>query len=492
MNAEINLRDFMHLAPVLFVSLWGCLVLLASTLNRGSSRHLGPLSLVGIVMGIGVCVWSWVDHPNPATHMFGGMMLTDRFALFLDVVMLAAGGLTVLTAQSYLDEHELAQDEFFALLVLAIAGMMLMVHSGNFVMLLIGLETMSLAVYSLVACWDGKRVSAEAGIKYFIMGAVASAFLVYGIALIYGASGQTGLLAIAAAADGLAGNALFVLGMLMVLGAMAFKVALVPFHMWAPDAYEGAPTPVTGFMAAAVKAAGFGALLRVVSSAFGDEAFSFGSTGWTNVFWTLALLTMTVGNVAALRQHNIKRMLAYSSISHAGYLMIGVVAAPLAASLDYGAVLFYLLTYAVSTLGAFSVVAWVGRRDEERVSLDDWAGLAKDHPVVALAMTIFLLSLAGIPPTGGFFAKLYLFRVALDHPQLLILVIGAALNSVVALYYYLRPVVQMYFRDGASRPTPLATPALQIGLAISVVLVLALGLLPGSALDWAAASIIAR
>ena len=283
---------------------------------------------------------------------------------------------------------------------------------------------------------------------------------------------------------------LFWVGMYLVLGAMAFKVALVPFHMWVPDAYEGAPSPVTGFMAAAVKAAGFAALLRLTSVAFAAAPLSQGPGGWTQAFYLLSLLTMTVGNVAALRQHNIKRMLAYSSVAHAGYVLIGVIATAEQGE-SLGAVLYYLLAYAVTTVGAFAVVAWIGRRDKESLLLDSWAGIGARHPAVGLAMMLFLLSLAGVPPTAGFFAKFYLFRAALDQPQLLPLVVVAALNSVAALYYYLRPIVAMYFRREARTPQrPLTASSIHWTLMLCAALVLLLGLLPGWPLHWAASSLI--
>lgn len=490
MIPALNIDDFVQLAPVIFVALWACFVLLASVLGAGKSRQLGALAAMGLVFGALLCIWSWRTHDIAAVQLFAGMVVIDRFALFIDVLVLAIALLTVLISNAYLEEHGFTDEAFYPLLILAVSGMMMMVHAASFVLLVIGLETMSLAVYALVASWVGKRTSAEAGIKYFLMGAVASAFLLYGIALLYGATGETNLTALARKVDGLAGNPLMVLGMFMVLGALAFKVALVPFHMWAPDAYEGAPTPITGFMAAAVKVAGFGALLRVMRSVFDASALTFGSTGWWHIFWVLSALTMTVANVAALRQHNIKRMLAYSSISHAGYLLIGVMATGYAPS-ELAPVLYYLLAYSLTTVGAFGVVAWLGSRDAERVSLDEWAGLARHHPLAALTMTLFLLSLAGIPPTVGFFAKFYLFRSALEHPRMVGLVVIAAINSIVSLYYYLKPVVAMYFRDGATAPEPLVSSSVTIALGISAVLVLLLGLVPGPSLGWAIASLAA-
>jgi len=269
--------------------------------------------------------------------------------------------------------------------------------------------------------------------------------------------------------------------MLLILVALAFKVAAVPFHMWAPDAYEGAPTPVTAFMAAGVKAAGFAVIVRMFSTAFSKVELAYGNAGWAQIFAVLAVATMTLGNLSALRQDNIKRMLAYSSISHAGYLMLGVVAMgnASAASGARAAIVFYLITYVFTTVGSFGVVAWMSSKHDERLQLDSWAGLASRHPAAAIAMTIFMLSLAGIPPTGGFFGKLYVFRAALDHSDLTWLVVVAVLNSVVSAYYYLRVITAMYFREVGREPRPIMSVPMTAALALAAIGTLGLGLLPG-------------
>ena len=496
MTGLIKASDFLHCLPILIVAGWACITLLADALGKGRSPHLWPLAAMGLVISLGVTCAYWVMYKTPVTGVFGGMIMVDRFALFLDAVFILSGILTVLISGPYFKEHRTSYGEFSSLVQLVIVGMMMLVHSGDFVMLLIGLETMSLGVYAMVASWRGNARSAEAGFKYFIMGAVGSAFLIYGMALVYGKTGQTGLMDIAAmvAADkgtamyGLKGSPLFILGMFMMLGAMGFKIALVPFHAWTPDAYEGAPSSVTGFMAAAVKAAGFGALLRVFMLVFGDGSFVFGPMGWGNIMWVLAILTMTVGNIAALRQDNIKRMLAYSSISHAGYLLIGVISVGVIPDANNGPVLFYLLAYTFTTLGAFGMIAWIGSADRERVGLEDWRGLGARHPLAALAMTLFLLSLAGMPPTAGFFAKFYIFRQALTHDSLLVLVIIGALNSVISIYYYLKPVVAMYFQDEVTPVSPIRSGAITFALVVAAIFVLVMGLMPGQYLAWADAS----
>jgi NADH-quinone oxidoreductase subunit N len=269
-------------------------------------------------------------------------------------------------------------------------------------------------------------------------------------------------------------------------------VAAAPFHMCAPDAYEGAPTPVTAFMAAAVKAAAFTAVLRVFLTALDVPELRNGTMSWVYVLSGLAILTMTVGNVAALRQENIKRLLAYSSVAHAGYLLVGVVAAGTVGAEGRAAVLYYLLAYTFTTIGAFGMVAWIGRRGDERLLLDDWSGLASRHPAAALAMTVFLLSLGGIPPTAGFFGKFYIFKAALGNPELLPLVIIAVLNSVVSIYYYLRVVMAMYFREPTREPAPLHSASAVVALVVAVFFVLQMGLQPGRYLEYAAKSILGQ
>jgi len=310
-------------------------------------------------------------------------------------------------------------------------------------------------------------------------------------------TGTTSLAGIRAAAAGVSSQPLFLIGELMLIVALGFKVAAVPFHMWAPDAYEGAPTPVTAFMAAGVKAAGFTAVLRLFLTAFGGDVLPFGRMGWGSILAVLAAATMTLGNIAALRQENVKRLLAYSSIAHAGYLLIGVVAAGVgAADTARPALGFYLLAYTFTTIGAFGVVAWIGSRNDERLLVDDWAGLAARHPGAALGMTVFLLSLGGMPPTAGFFGKFYVFRAAMQtyDDQLLWLVVVGVLNSVVSVAYYLRIVMAMYFREPTRELAPLGRPAVALNLALVVcaLFVLEMGLLPGYWLSLAGSSVMSE
>jgi NADH-quinone oxidoreductase subunit N len=484
MTFDIN--QLFAYSPMLILIGMGCVILLAETFIQGKARSgLAWLGVAGCIAALAAIGVSWTEASTPSSH-FDGMLTVDRMSLYLDAAFVVAALLTLLFAPPYLREQGFEFGEFYALVLFATAGMVMVVHATSLVSLLIGIETMSLAAYVLTGCARRSLRSAEGAMKYFLMGAFATGFLVYGIALVYGATGgELTYAGIAAKTSAASKMPIFFLGEYFILVALVFKVAAVPFHMWAPDAYEGAPTPVTGFMAAGVKAAAFGALIRLLGTAFSSPLMVFDFTGWASALSVLAALTMTLGNLAAIRQDNIKRMLAYSSIAHAGYLLIGVVASGLGVADAKPAVLFYLLAYTFTTLGVFGVVAWIGSRSDERLYIDDWAGLGAARPAVALAMTLFLLSLGGVPPVGGFFAKFYLFRAAMQAPQLYWLVVVGVLNSLVSVYYYLRVVVAMYFRDAARPLSPIDAPSMRAGLLLTALVVVLLGIFPSSFVDWA-------
>jgi NADH-quinone oxidoreductase subunit N len=475
--------------PMLILIGMGCVIVLAETFMQGrEGGGLVWLGVAGCLASFLALVAQWPEAASPATH-FQGMLVLDRTALYLDGAFLAAALLTLLFASPYLREHGFEFGEFYALVLFAAAGMMMTVHATHLVSLLIGIETMSLAAYVLTGCWRRSLRSTEGAMKYFLMGAFATGFLVYGMALVYGTTGgEMSYAGIAGKVGDAAKNPMFFLGEYFIIIGLAFKVAAVPFHMWAPDAYEGAPTPVAGFMAAGVKAGAFGAIVRLLDSAFGNPLLVFDVTGWASVLSVLAALSMILGNLAAIRQENVKRLLAYSSIAHAGYLLIGVVAGGLGVAGAKPAVLFYLLTYTFTTLGAFGVVAWIGNRQDERLFVEDWAGVGSARPAVALAMTLFLLSLGGVPPTGGFFGKFYVFRAAMETPQLYWLVVLGVLNSVVSVYYYLRIVVAMYFREPMRQLAPIQSPSMRAGLIITAAAVVILGVFPGTFVEWAGAT----
>jgi NADH-quinone oxidoreductase subunit N len=429
----------------------------------------------------------------------------NTFGLFWTVVVVLSALLTVLISVDHMRAQGAAHGEYYALLSFAAAGMITIALAADLIVLFIGIEMMSLSVYVLAGI---KRVSpygAEAALKYFVMGAVSSAILLYGIALLYGAGGTTNLAALGAhfaQHPPTAANLIPYAALLLLIAGFGFKVAAVPFHLWTPDAYEGAPTPVTAFMAAGVKAASFAAFFRVLLMVFDGDGFRAMALPWEQAVVVLAVLTMTVGNLIALNQDNVKRMLAYSSIAHAGYLLLAFLPvehfalAGAGGGVDGGArfavpssaLFYYLFVYAVANLGAFGVIALLGAKGEEDANLGRLSGLARRRPVAAVVLTICLLSLAGIPPTAGFVGKWVLFRDVLKvgDGQYLWLVIVAVLNSLVSVYYYLRPTVAMYFHPTPSpRPALLRTTAGMLAVVLAALITLHAGILPGRYLNAA-------
>jgi NADH-quinone oxidoreductase subunit N len=471
--------------PLLAMVGGGALLLLLEAFASGGGRRWlmhAALLVSGAALFATWIVWRRVSEFGPVA-LYDGMLLADKFSLFLCLVFIAATLLATLISADFFREHAILYGELYALLHFTTAGMMILAMAGDLVTVFLGIETMSLGAYVMTGAFRRQKRPSEAAMKYFLTGAFATGLLLYGIALVYGATGTTDLAAIQKSTAAQT-QPIFLIGEMMLIAALGFKIAAVPFHMWAPDAYEGAPTPITGYMAAGIKAAGIAGILRVFLTGFGGDALPFGQLGWATVLSILSIASMVVGNVAALRQENVKRLLAYSSIAHAGYLLLGVVAAGIggdAVDVPRSALLYYLMAYTFTTLGAFGVVAWVGRHGDERQLIDDWAGLSARHPAVALAMTIFLLSLGGIPPTGGFFGKFYVFRAAMEPDgQLLWLVVAGVLNSVVSVYYYLRIVVAMYFREPTRDAKPISSRSMGAAIGICAVVVLLMGVVPSS------------
>ena len=480
------------LSPLLVVGVAALLLMLVEALStRRGGLALGAASVLLAGAAWAGCLWLIGPEAIGDVSSLAPWLIIDRLSLFFDMILCLGGALSVLLAGGYMPEHNLERGEFYALILFATLGAMILAAAGDALSLFLGLETMSIGAYAMTAFRRSNPRSSEGALKYFLLGSFAAAILLYGFALLYGATGHTDLAGIGAAIHtSAAHNPILLVGAVLVLVGVAFKVSAVPFHAWTPDAYEGAPTPATTFMAVAVKAGAFAMLLRVLMLAFHDAAWTSWASGWPPVVATLAALTMTVANLVAGRQESVKRMLAYSSIAHAGYLLVGVTAMMNDPGEAGASVLFYLLGYVVSTAGAFGALILCGSRGREAVSYEDLSGLGRRHPAVAIAFSLFLLSLAGIPPTVGFFGKWFVFKAAIDA-GLYWLAALALVNSVVGAYYYLRVLVYMYMREpsaGAPVAVPMRSWYVSTALILSAVLVLALGLMPTRYLDMAVAA----
>jgi NADH-quinone oxidoreductase subunit N len=476
--------DLRPILPMLMLAVTAGLVLVLDLVPpRERKDHLGFISALGVVAALIMTYWMTFATGGAELRAFRGMVVMDAYALFFNIIIGYATGLVLLLSMDYMRREGVESGEFYILVLLSSLGMMLMASAGDLIIIFLGLETMSISLYVLAGFFRARLEAGEASMKYFLIGAFASGFFLYGIALIFGATGTTNLDRIAnAVAAGAGRDPMLVIGLGLLLVGFGFKISSVPFHMWAPDVYEGAPTSVTAFIATGSKAAAFAALLRVLLTAMRGAPVD-----WPMLLWVLAVLTMTVGNVVALAQLNLKRMLAYSSIAHVGYMLVGVVAG---GALGNGSVLFYLLVYTFTTAGAFGAILVLERAGHEAVRLEDFGGLATRHPLVALALSIFLLSLIGIPPTAGFVGKFYLFGAAVKSGYVWLAVIGV-LNSAAAAYYYLRLIVYMYMREPEGAPTVLA-PSLSGALALVVALwgVVQLGVAPGPLFDLAQAAVV--
>jgi NADH-quinone oxidoreductase subunit N len=474
-------EQFDAVIPVICVALAGLVVLLAESFRAKNERMpIGGLPIIGLVGAAVACVLLWDRVPTPTSF---GVVTADNFSLFVNLVIIASGILTVVFASQTLERDRIPAGEFYALLMFAIVGMMLMVQATDLLLLFLALETMSIAVYVLTGIRRDQAASTEAAFKYFLLGAFASAFFLYGIAFTYGIAGSTSLDVIGStiAARSMSGNPMILLAIGLLIVGFGFKVAAVPFHMWSPDAYEGAPAVVTGFMSTGVKAAAVAAFARVFVDHV-DLMIGY----WAPVLSVIAAATMIVGTVLGVAQTSLKRMLAYSSIAHAGYLLLGIIAGT---DLGKAAILYYLAAYAITNLGAFGVIALLGSRERDNDDLRDYAGLWYSHPGLATLMTISLLSLGGFPPTAGFIAKWYVFSAAVDAGYYTLAIIGV-LSSVVSVFFYLRIVVMMYMSERDARPLPAPVTAVALtGLALSIAGILYLGILPSLVIDFARASV---
>jgi NADH-quinone oxidoreductase subunit N len=465
--------DYIRILPELVLAVFGMIVMVLDPLmdERRSQRTLGVLALAGSLTALLATLFQ-SQYPGLG---FWNMVRVDSFSVFFHFLVASVTAVVILTSYEYMEVQEIRAGEYYALVLFGALGMSLMSSAVELVLIFIALEISSISTYILAGFRRRAAISSESSVKYFLLGSFATAFFLYGVALMFGATGSTSIKVIGDALRLGGVPILAYVGVALMFVGLGFKVAAAPFHVWTPDVYEGAPSPVVGFMSTAPKAAAFAVLLRIM--------FEVDAPGRVWLIWVVAALSMTLGNIGALVQDNVKRLLAYSSIAQAGYLLVAFAALP---NNGIPAAMFYTATYAAMNVGAFAVISHIGGEGERYVTIEDYEGLGRRSPLLAATLTIFLLSLIGIPITGGFFAKFYVFSAALQANLVGLVIIGV-LNSAVASYYYLRLIVAMYMRDPREDlPLPRIPLGLGTALAISLVATIYLGVLPGRVLDYAA------
>ncbi len=470
--------SFSTIWPFAFLTVWACVLLLFDLFIPKERKEITALlAALGLAFTLGFTL----TQIGMQQTGFQGMVVADGFSTFVNALLLVSGLLGVALAYGYVRRMGLERGEYYTLLLFSVTGMMLMAQAADLIVVFLALELLSIPLYVLAAFARPKVESEEAGLKYFLLGAFSTGFVVYGTALVFGATGTTNLSAIVAASNGTSNLLLLAIGSALILVGLGFKVAVVPFHMWTPDVYQGAPSAVTAFMSSGAKIAGFAALLRVFATAFPSIA-----SDMTGIFWGLAALTMILGNVIAISQTSIKRLLAYSSIAHAGYILMAFVPYgnpdPIVRNTSIAAGLFYLVAYAVTNFGAWGVVIALEKTTGKGLELNDYAGLARKHPALAGAMTVFMLSLIGLPPTLGLVGKIYLFRAVIDGGFYGLAIIGV-LTSLVSAYYYLRVVVIMFMRDG--EPQTEHEPFLDLTTVLTAIATVVISLIPQFLFAWA-------
>lgn len=474
-------QDYQVLTPYILLTVWACILLL---LDLFIPKNRKGITALLSALGLAVTLGFTLSQIGVELTGFFGMVVLDGFSTFINALLLVSGLLGVALAYGYVRRTGIERGEYYTLLLFSVTGMMLMAQATDLIIVFLALELLSIPLYVLAAFARPRTESEEAGLKYFLLGAFSAGFVVYGIALVFGATGSTNLAAIVAYASNGTPSLLLTIGAALILVGFGFKVAAVPFHMWTPDVYQGAPTAVTAFMSSGAKIAGFAALLRVFATAFPSIAVDM-----TDVLWALAALTMIVGNLIAIAQTDIKRLLAYSSIAHAGYILMAFVpygnANVRADSVAAG--LFYLVAYAVTNFGAWGVVIALEKSEGRGLAIADYAGLAKKHPALAAAMTVFMLSLIGLPPTIGLVGKFYLFRAVIAGGFTGLAIIGV-LTSLVSAYYYLRVVVTMYMKDG--EPTIERETWLGLTTGAMAVLTVGMSLVPQYLFAWASEAVL--
>ena len=477
--------DYVAILPEIVLSVFGMIIMLLDPVmdERRSQRTLGGVALVGALAALAATIYQCsylASHPQFSGLAFWDMVKVDAFSIFFHVVVIGVTLVAILSSYEYMEVQQIRAGEYYGLILFGAVGMALMSSAVELVLIFIALEISSIATYILAGFRRRAAISSEASVKYFLLGSFATAFFLYGVAMMFGATGSTSIVRISASLspfNGSGGPLLAYVGVAMMFVGLGFKVAAAPFHIWTPDVYEGAPSPVVGFMSTGPKAAVFAVLIRVL--------FQAHAPGRIWLVWVAAALSMSIGNIGALVQDNVKRLLAYSSIAHAGYVLVAFAALP---ENGIPAAMFYTASYAAMNVGAFAVVGHFAGLGERKVTLEDYSGLGKRSPLLAAVLTIFLLSLIGIPITGGFLAKFYVFSAAMQGANPLVgLTIIGVLNSAVAAYYYLRIIVYMYMREPRDQaPVPAITPGLGIALALCLAATIYLGVLPGRVLDYAA------
>ena len=467
-------EDYVRILPVLILSLFGIVIMMLDPLvdEEKSQKTLGAIGFIGTIAAL-VSTWYMAKSPGMA---FAGTIRIDTFSTFFNFLVIAIAAVVILSSFEYLAVQKIRAGEYYALILFGTVGMSLMASAVELVLIFIGLEISSISTYILAGFRRNDASSSESSLKYFLLGSFATAFFLYGVALMFGATGSTNIDQISQHLQATSAGPLVFTAMALMFVGLGFKVAAAPFHVWTPDVYEGAPAPVVGFMSTAPKAAAFAVLLRVV--------FSINAPGRFWFLWVAAALSMTLGNIGALVQNNVKRLLAYSSIAHAGYLLVAFAMTTQENSLTgISAAMFYTAAYAAMNVGAFAVVSHLANSGERYVSIEDYEGLGRRSPLLAAVLTLFLLSLIGIPMTGGFFAKFYVFSAALRANLIWLTIIGV-LNSAIGAYYYLRIIVVMYMRE-ARREVAINPVSYSLGLALTITILatLYLGVLPGRVLQ---------
>jgi NADH-quinone oxidoreductase subunit N len=473
--------DFYTLLPLTILTVWACVLLLVDLfIPKNRKGFTAFLAALGLAVALGYTL----SQMGLEAKGFSGMVVLDGFSTFVNALILVSGLLGIALAYGYVKRMGYERGEYYTLLLFSAAGMMLMAQAADLIVVFLALELLSIPLYVLAAFARPKLDSEEAGLKYFLLGAFATGFVVYGTALVFGATGTTSISGIFTAASAGTSGLLLTIGAAFILVGLGFKVAAVPFHMWTPDVYQGAPSAVTAFMASGAKIAGFAALLRVFSTAFTSL-----SADITPVLWALAAVTMIVGNVIAIAQTNIKRMLAYSSIAHAGYILMAFV--PYGnkdvMSVSIAAGLFYLVSYALTNFGAWGVVITLEKAEGRGLEISDYAGLGRKYPALAAAMLVFMLSLIGFPPTLGLVGKFYLFRAAIAGGFTGLAIIGV-LTSLISAYYYLRVVVTMYMREG--EPAVEREPWLNLTTGLTAIVTVVASLVPAPLFALASSAVI--